>query len=46
MTAAWNTHPTATDHQVPLGKVYDRSASDAARAALIITMKADLGSFD
>jgi hypothetical protein len=34
-------------HQaLPLGKAHDRSASDAARAALIITMKADLGSFD
>jgi hypothetical protein len=46
MTAAWNTHPTTTDDQVPLGKAYDRSASDAARAALIVTMKSDLGSFD
>jgi hypothetical protein len=46
MTAAWNTHPTTADEQVPLGKAYDRSASDAARATLIITMRADLGSFD
>ena len=46
MTAAWNPHPTTADEQVPLGKAYDRSASDAARATLIITMRADLGSFD
>ena len=46
MTAAWNTHATTADEQVPLGKAYDRSASDAARAALIITIKADLGSLD
>jgi hypothetical protein len=46
MTAAWNTHPTTIDEQVPLGKAYDRSASDEARAALILAMKADLGSLD
>jgi hypothetical protein len=46
MTAAWNTHPITADEQVPAGKAYDRSASDEARAALIITMKADLGSLD
>jgi hypothetical protein len=46
MTAAWSTHPTTIDEQVPLGKAYDRSASDEARAALILAMKADLGSLD
>jgi hypothetical protein len=46
MTAAWKAHPTTAGEQVPLGKAYDRSASDAARAALIVAMKADLGSLD
>jgi hypothetical protein len=35
MTEAWKTKPTSKDYQVPLGKAYDRTASDAARAALI-----------
>jgi hypothetical protein len=43
MTEAWKTKPTSKDYQVPLGKAYDRTASDAAQAALISVMKADLG---
>jgi len=42
MTAAWAAPTTTRDCDVPLGKLFDRQASDAARAAVIHAMRADL----
>lgn len=42
MTEAWSAKPTAADVDVPLGKGYDRSASDRARCRVVDAMRADL----